>query len=64
MLIAAGALLKDNVTGAVLAQLKLKSLSEKAIKAVTVGVVPLDTAGRELSEKQEVVYTGNKLRQF
>ena len=50
LLIAAGALLKDNVTGAVLAQLKLKSLSEKAIKAVTVGVVPLDTAGRELSE--------------
>ena len=50
VLIAAGALLKDNVTGAVLAQLKLKSLSEKTIKAVTVGVVPLDTAGRELSE--------------
>ena len=50
LLIAAGALLKDNVTGAVLAQLKLKSLSEKTIKAVTVGVVPLDTAGRELSE--------------
>ena len=50
VLIAAGALLKDNVTGAVLAQLKLKSLSEKDIKAVTVGVVPLDTAGRELSE--------------
>lgn len=49
VLIEAGALLRDNVTGGVLAQLKIKSLSSKVIKAMTVGVIPCDIAGRRLS---------------
>lgn len=49
VLIEAGALLRDNVTGGVLAQLKIKSLSNKVIKALTVGIIPCDIAGRRLS---------------
>lgn len=49
VLIEAGALLRDNVTGGVLAQLKIKSLSNKVIKALTAGVIPCDIAGRRLS---------------
>lgn len=49
VLIEAGALLRDNVTGSVLAQLKIKSLSSKVIKAMTVGIIPCDIAGRRLS---------------
>lgn len=47
-IIAAGALLKDNQTGNVLAQLKLRSISSKTIKAATVSIKPLDTAGLSL----------------
>ena len=50
VLIEAGALLHDNVTGGVLAQLKIKSLSNKAIKALTVGIIPYDVAERQLSD--------------
>ena len=50
VLIEAGALLRDNVTGGVLAQLKIKSLSNKVIKALTVGIIPCDIAGRRLSD--------------
>lgn len=50
VLIEAGALLRDNVTGGVLAQLKIKSLSSKVIKAMTVGIIPCDIAGRRLSD--------------
>lgn len=48
VVIAAGALLKDNQTGKVLAQLKLRNISKKTIKAATVSVEPLDTVGKPL----------------
>lgn len=48
VVIAAGALLKDNQTGKVLAQLKLRNIGKKTIKAATVCVEPLDTVGAPL----------------
>ena len=56
VLIAAGALLKDNTTGKVLAQLKLKNICKENIKAVKVQITPLDIAGRELSNPIEHQY--------
>ena len=50
IVIAAGALLIDNHTQKVLAQLKLKNIVGKPIKAVTINVFPKDTAGRTLGE--------------
>lgn len=50
VIIAAGALLKDNQTGKVLAQLKLRNIAKKTIKAVSVCVEPLDTVGKPLGE--------------
>ncbi len=50
VLISAGALQKDNPTGNLLVQLKLKNINSKDIKAVTVGIIPYDTVGRELGE--------------
>ncbi len=48
VLIVAGNLLKDNETGAILAQIKLQSLVNKPIKAVTVSIKPLDAAEKPL----------------
>lgn len=50
VVIAAGALLKDNQTGRVLAQLKLRNISPKAIKAATVCLFPMNTVGQPLGE--------------
>ena len=50
VIIAAGALLKDNENGRIIAQLKFKSLSEKIIKALKVKISLLDTAGNPLSD--------------
>lgn len=50
MVIAAGALLKDNQTGKVLAQLKFKSLSTRPIRALTVLLCPKDVAGVALEQ--------------
>ena len=47
LIILAGALLKDNQTGRVLAQLKFKNVGTKSVKAVKVSVTPLDAAGME-----------------
>ena len=49
-IIAAGALLKDNQTGRVVAQLKLRSISEKDIRAVKVCLNLFDTAGSPIGE--------------
>ena len=54
VVIAAGTLLKDNQTGKIVAQLKLKSISPKAIKAVKVRLDLFDTAGKPIDEP--VVY--------
>lgn len=48
VIIQAGAILKDNEKQKLIAQLKLQSISEKAIKAATVQITLLDTAEREL----------------
>ncbi len=50
LLLAAGALLKDNQSGKLIAQLKLKAIGAKAIRAATVRLVPLDSADRPLGE--------------
>ena len=48
LLIAAGALLKDNENGRVLAQLKLRNLDAGTVRAAKVSVCPLDAAGNPL----------------
>ena len=48
IVIKAGALLKDNETSWVIAQLKLSSLSDKMIKLVKVEITAFDTVGRAL----------------
>lgn len=56
VVIAAGALLKDNQNGKVIAQLKLRSISPKAIKAVKVKLNLFDTAGNPIGECVEHSY--------
>ena len=50
VIIAAGTLLKDTQTGNIVAQLKLQSISNKAIKAVKVKLDLFDTAEKPLGE--------------
>lgn len=50
VVVAAGALLKDSLTGGAIAQLKLQNIQNKVIKSVTVGLSLVDTAGRPLGE--------------
>ncbi len=52
LVIAAGALLKDNQTGQVLAQLKLRSISPKTITAVKLFVIGYDVSGEELCREE------------
>ena len=56
VMIAAGALLKDNQTGKVLAQLKLRSLVDQKVKAVKVKIAPLDMVGKPLGETVDHLY--------
>lgn len=56
VVIAAGALLKDNQTGKVIAQLKMRNISQKPIKAAMVSIRPLDTVGNPLGGKTEYQY--------
>ena len=56
VVIAAGALLKDNPTGKVIAQLKMRNISQKPIKAAKVSIHPLDTVGNPLGGKIEYQY--------
>ncbi|MDD6967055.1 MAG: hypothetical protein PUK18_06090 [Firmicutes bacterium] len=56
VLIAAGALLKDNQTGKVLAQLKFRNISQKAIQSVKVKVNACDTAGCPLAGMDSFSY--------
>lgn len=50
-IIEAGALYKDNNSGKVIGQLKIKSISPKIIKAAKVLLSPLDTVGAPLGQK-------------
>ena len=56
VVIAAGALLKDNQTGRVVAQLKLRNISSKTIKAATVSLSLMNTAGNPLGESVRYEY--------
>lgn len=50
VVIAAGALLLDNTNDKIIAQLKFKSISSKAIKSLRVSILPLDSVNRTLGE--------------
>ena len=56
VIISAGALLKDNQTGKVLAQLKIKNITANRLKAAKVKIVPFDTVGDRLVEETEYQY--------
>lgn len=56
VVIAAGALLKDNHTGKIVAQLKLRSISNKIIRAVKVSLSLFDTAGNPIGNVVEYEY--------
>lgn len=56
IIVSAGALLKDTITGNILAQLKLRNFSKKTIKAVKVEIIPYDTAGKDLGDPVEHQY--------
>lgn len=56
VLIAAGALLKDNETGKLLAQLKFKSIVNAEISAVIVGIKAFDVSGLERPGVEEYQY--------
>ena len=52
LVIAAGALLKDTQTGRVLAQLKLRSISDQHIRAVKLRVIGYDVSQAVLCEEE------------
>jgi len=56
VVITAGALLKDNNTGAVLAQLKIKNVSEKIIKLAHVRLYPFDSLNSPLPGETDKEY--------
>ena len=56
VIIAAGALLKDNQSGKVLAQIKFKSISDKSIKAVKIRVLAFDVTGASVGDAVEHQY--------
>lgn len=56
VIISAGALLKDIQTGKVLAQLKLKNIAVKTLKAARVSIFPFDTIGNPLGAAIEYRY--------
>lgn len=62
VLLAAGTLLKDSQTGAVLAQLKMQSLSVKWIRAVMVAVDASDVSGAPLEGVAEYQYLDLSVR--
>lgn len=57
LLILAGALLKDNLTGKVLAQFKFKNISEKKIASVRISVSAFDSFGNQLPNITEYQYS-------
>lgn len=56
VVISAGALLKDNQTGAVLAQLKIRNIGDRRIKAAAVRIACFDTLGKPLEGVAEKEY--------
>ena len=56
VVIAAGALQKDNQTGKVFAQLKIRNIQDKVIKASTVKIATFDTVGKPLGGTVDYQY--------
>ena len=56
VILSAGALLKDNQTDKVLAQLKIKNISNKHIKAAKVSIASFNTIGEPLGEETDYEY--------
>lgn len=56
VVIAAGAIQKDNETGRIFGQLKLRNIQDKVVKAVKVSLSPFDTAGKPLGGPIEHQY--------
>lgn len=56
LLIVAGALLKDNQTGNILAQLKFRNISNKEIKAIKVCIKAFDVSGTEIQGIKDYQY--------
>ena len=56
VVISAGALLKDNRTGSVLAQFKIKNISRKTIRAAVVRLTTFDSFGKTLDDTVEKEY--------
>lgn len=56
VVIVAGALLKDNQTSKVIAQLKMRNIGANTIKAAKVCICPLDTIGNALGAEVEYQY--------
>ena len=56
VIVSAGNLLKDNQTGRVLAQLKIKNIDAKPLKAATVLIHPLDAAGKPMAGDTQQKY--------
>lgn len=56
VVVSAGHLLRDNQTGKVLAQLKIKNISSKAIRAATVLIHGQDTAGKAIDGDAQQKY--------
>ncbi len=51
VVISAGALFKDNQTGTILAQLKIRNITNKVIKAAKVSILPFDTVGKQIGDE-------------
>ena len=56
VIIKAGALLKDNEYGNILAQVKYRNLENKSIKLLKVKIKALDSMGREIGGETEFSY--------
>ena len=56
VIIAAGALLKDNQTGKAIAQVKLRNIGKKAIKAAKIVISPFDTVGNPIGDSVAYQY--------
>ena len=56
VIVSAGNLLKDNQTGKVLAQLKIKNIAARPLKAATVLIHPQDTAGKPMADDTQQIY--------
>ena len=56
IVISAGALLKDNQTGTILAQLKIKNITNKVIKAAKISILSFDTVGKQIGDETNHEY--------